>query len=113
MNIESYKFGEVVIAGRTYRQDVLILPDKVIDQWWRKEGHLLQMVDLGEVLAVIPQILIVGMGMPGKMQVDQGLAQYLQQAGIDLIALPTQEACWRFNELAPTRKTVAALHLTC
>jgi hypothetical protein len=113
MIIESYNFGEVVIGGRTFRQDVLILPDRIIDQWWRKEGHLLQLDDLGEALAAAPQVLIVGTGMPGKMRVDPGLAQYLQQAGIDLFTLPTQEACRRFNELAPTRKTVAALHLTC
>lgn len=113
MHIETYQFGQITIDGRTYRQDVLILPDRVNDQWWRQQSHLLQLQDVEEVLAATPQVLVVGTGMYGRMQVDQELADYLAQKNIDLVILPTREACDRFNQLAGSRKVAAAFHLTC
>jgi hypothetical protein len=39
--IESYRFGEIVIDGRRYSNDVIIYPDRVDGKWWREEGHSL------------------------------------------------------------------------
>lgn len=113
MHIDSYDFGHIVVDGVSYRQDLLIWPGKVKADWWRREGHLLQVDDLAEALAANPEVLVVGMGQPGRMQVDQTLAVYLKEKGIDLVALPTQEACRVINSLAGKRRLAAALHLTC
>jgi len=113
MHIDSYDFGHIVIDGVSYRQDLLIWPGQIKKDWWRQEAHLLQVADVAEALAAGPEVLVVGMGNPGRMQVDQALAAYLKDKGIDLVAVPTQEACRLINAMAGKRRLAAALHLTC
>ena len=113
MHIDSYEFGRIVVDGRAYSQDLILLPDEIQDSWWRQESHLLQIADLSGVLAANPEVLIVGQGQPGKMQVDAALADYLKENRIELLAMPTAQACTTFNALAAKRKVAAALHLTC
>ena len=113
MHIDSYEFGSIVVDGRTYHQDLLIWPGWIKADWWRLEGHLLQLPDVAEALAAAPQVLVVGTGESGQMQVDPELVAYLKDKRIDLVAQPTREACRSFNELAGQRRLAAALHLTC
>jgi len=113
MHIDRYEFGLIVIAGQTFRNDILIWPGRIKGDWWRKEAHLLQLDDVPEVLAANPQVLVVGQGEPGKMQVDPALAAYLQDRGVELMVLPTREACRVINDLCGVRRLAAALHLTC
>ena len=113
MHIDRYAFGVIVIDGQTFRNDVLIWPGRIKGDWWRREGHFLQLDDVSEALAADPQVLVVGMGDPGRMQVDPALAAYLKELGIDLKAHPTREACRLINDLSGRRRLAAALHLTC
>lgn len=113
MHIDSYEFGSIVIDGRTYRSDLLIWPGHLKSDWWRQEGHLLQVPDVFEVLASEPEVLVVGTGAYGNMAIDPELSAYLKDKGIDLLAQPTREACRSINELAGQRRLAAALHLTC
>ena len=114
--IESYKFGSIVIDGKTYRSDVIIFPDKVLDGWWRREGHRLFVEDLREVLGAEPkpEMIVVGTGNSGLMSISHEVEETLRSSGIELEAKPTEEACRAFNELLKSgRRVVAALHLTC
>ena len=113
MHIDSYDFGRIVINGVSYSQDLLIWPGIIKKDWWRLEGHLLQLPDVAEALAAEPQIFVVGQGQPGRMQVDPGLAAYLKTNGIDLVELPTRQAVQVINSQADRRRLAAALHLTC
>lgn len=113
MRIDRYDFGHIVIDGVPYRQDLLIWPGSLKADWWRQEAHLLQVDDISEALAAGPEVLVVGTGDPGRLQVDPALALYLKERGIDLVAVPTKEACRVINSLAGKRRLVAALHLTC
>ncbi len=113
MHIDSYDFGHIVIDGVSYRQDLLIWPGHLKKDWWRRESHLLQVEDVAEALAARPEVLVVGMGNPGRMQVDVGLAAYLKENHIELVAVPTKEACRLINALSGKRRVAAALHLTC
>lgn len=113
MHIDSYEFGSIVIDGRTYRSDLLIWPGHLKADWWRLEGHLLQLQDVAEALAAEPLVLVVGTGAYGNLTVDPDLVSYLHDKGIDLVARPTREACRSINELAGTSRLAAALHLTC
>jgi hypothetical protein len=113
MHIDNYEFGSIVIDGRTYRSDLLIWPGHLKADWWRLEGHLLQLPDVAEALAAEPQVLVVGTGAYGRLEVGWELAAYLKDKGIDLVTLPTREACQSINELTGKRRLAAALHLTC
>ena len=111
--IDSYNFGRIVIDGKSHGKDVVILPDRVISNWWRDEGHNLTPQDLGEVMAARPQVLVVGKGAFSRMDVDDQTVKALKEAGIELIALPTGHACQAYNRLREEKAVAAALHLTC
>ncbi len=113
MQVDSYEFGSIVIDGKTYRSDLLIWPGHLKSDWWRLEGHLLQLPDVAEALASQPQVLLVGMGAYGNMAIDPELEAYLKSQDIELVAQPTREACRSLNALSGTRRLAAALHLTC
>jgi hypothetical protein len=113
MHIDSYAFGHIIVDGVSYRNDLLIWHGRIKADWWRQESHLLQPGDVAEALAGGPEVLVVGRGDPGRMEVDIKLAALLKDKGIDLVAVPTREACRIINSLAGKRRLAAALHLTC
>ena len=113
LHIDSYRFGHLVVDGQAYSKDVIILPDKIIANWWREEGHALHPKDLEEVLAARPDLLVVGQGAQGRMRVTAEARQSLELAGIDLVAELTEQACETYNALCESKVVAAALHLTC
>ena len=122
--IDSYEFGAIVINGRRYTSDVIVFPERVIDDWWRKEGHRLRVEDLEEILEhkPKPEVLVVGTGYYGLVKVSPEVENTLKSHGIELVAQPTRKACQTFNKLLKrnllvsksSRKViVGAFHLTC
>jgi hypothetical protein len=111
--IDSYDFGRIVVDGKAYRSDVIVFPDQVKDNWWRKEGHTLHIEDIEPVVKEKPEVLIVGTGKYGILEVLPETKEYIESKGIELIIEATDRACKIYNELSKDRKTVAALHLTC
>jgi hypothetical protein len=110
--IGGYRFGRVTIDGREETRDVIVLPERVVRGWWRKEGHGLVLEDLGEVLDELPERLLLGTGAYGQLRPDPGTLETLRTRGVDVEVLLTAEAVRRYAQLDP-RKTAAALHLTC
>ena len=45
--IEGYRFGHLVVDGEEQTRDVIVLPDRVLTNWWRADGHRLVLADLG------------------------------------------------------------------
>ncbi len=110
--IEGYRFGELVVDGEPQTRDVIVLPDRVVTDWWRGEGHRLVLADLEDVLDELPERLLVGTGAYGQMRPDPEAVEQLRERGVEVEALPTGDAVRRYGELDP-RRTAAALHLTC
>jgi len=112
--VEAYSFGEMIIDGRRYTSDVIIRPDGVLDNWWRREGHKLHMEDLEKALEVEPEVLVIGTGYSGLMKVPRELLEELKERGIEVVVEETRRAWRTYNELASSgRKVVGAFHLTC
>jgi hypothetical protein len=111
--IEFYNFGRIVIDGKEYTSDVIIYPGRVDSSWWRKEGHRLQVVDIDKAIAEKPEILIIGTGASGLMEVSKEVESYITSKGIRLMVDTTKKACQAYNRLSQSSKTIAALHLTC
>jgi hypothetical protein len=112
--IDDYQFGEIEVDGKRYTGDIKIIAGSVISGWWRAEGHELASSDIEDILTEAPEILVVGMGLPGRMKVMDELRERLTANGISLIDEPTPGAVARFNRLARSGKKVAgAFHLTC
>ena len=113
MHIDSYDFGEIVINGKSYDHDVIIYKDKVDENWRRIDGHRLTLGDIIHVLAEKPEILVVGTGKMGVMDVPQKVISDIESKGIKVIVKKTGEAVEEFNKLIPEKRVIAALHLTC
>lgn len=114
--INSYKFGVIVIDDTRYMNDVIVFPERVIDGWWRKEGHKLHVEDLDEIFRYEPQleVLVVGTGYYGLLKVSSEVENALKSQKIELVSQLTKEACQTFNKiLKSNRRVVGAFHLTC
>jgi hypothetical protein len=113
--IEGYDFGRVTVDGVEHTRDLIVLPERVVGDWWRRDGHSLVLSDLDEVVAELPERLIVGCGAHGRLEPDPAVADELAERGVEMEALPTAEAVERYDELAGRNPAAvaAALHLTC
>jgi hypothetical protein len=113
--IESYTPGHIVVDGVELSRDVIVLPGRVLPDWWRRDGHSLVIEDLEGVLDELPERLIVGCGYAGRLEPDPSVIEALARRGVKVEALPTAAAVDRFGELESRDPAAiaAALHLTC
>jgi hypothetical protein len=110
--LEDYSFGRLLVDGEQHTKDVIVLPGRVVPNWWRKDGHSLVMEDLEEVLDELPERLIVGRGAQGRLRPHPAVIEELRNRGVDVEVLDTAEAVERYGQSDEAR-TAAALHLTC
>jgi len=111
--IDAYQFGKVVVDGAAYTQDIIIFPDRVLENWWREEGHSLTAGDLETVFIAKPSLLIIGLGASSRMHIPAETLAAIRDVGIRVKALPTREACALYNEVKDGEHVIAGLHLTC
>ena len=112
--IESYSFGSMKVKGENYRDDLKIIDNQIVGNWWRKEGHALYAQDIDDILYSSAETLVVGTGAYGSMRITKEAAEVIQDRGIKLVAVPTKEAVSIFNSLhAQGERVAGAFHLTC
>jgi hypothetical protein len=110
--IDDYRFGHIVIDGEEQTRDVIILPGRVVTDWWRLDGHSLVLADLDDVIDELPEHLVIGSGAYGRMHPEPAALEDLRGRGINVEVYETAGAVKRYGDLDP-RSTAAALHLTC
>jgi hypothetical protein len=110
--LEDYSFGRVTVDGHEHTRDLIVLPDRVVPDWWRREGHSLAMDDLDEVIEELPERLVLGVGAQSQLRPDPAVLAALERRGVQVECLPTDAAVRRYGQL-DERRTAAALHLTC
>jgi len=114
MMIEKYAFGKIVVNGVSYTSDIIIVQGKVVSNWWRNNGHKVEVDDIKDIMKAKPDILVLGRGKPGLMKSTESLRNFLENSGVELIEQSTAEAIQTFNSLFEEGKNVAAgFHLTC
>jgi len=114
MQIDSYSFGSMTVDGTVYEADLIVFPDRVKSNWWRKQGHSLAVEDLDEVINYKPEVLIVGKGASSCMEIPSATKKGLKEKQIELIEENTEEASQLFNEqIKKGKRAVGAFHLTC
>ncbi len=113
--IEQYNTGShMTVQGTKYYQDLKIIQGRVKGNWWRKEGHRLDVTDITDILSAKPKVLVIGTGYAGNMRVPQDLRTLIEERNIQLVTKKTSEATKTFNQLSSQGKDVAgAFHLTC
>jgi hypothetical protein len=110
--LENYSFGRLTVDGRQETRDLIVLPNRVVTDWWRRAGHSLAVEDLEGVLDELPGRLVLGVGAYGRLRPDPAVIAELERRGVEVECLPTDEAVRRYGEL-DERQAAAALHLTC
>jgi hypothetical protein len=113
--ITDYDFGHLTVDGEEHTRDVIVTPERVVGNWWRRDGHSLVIEDLDDVLDELPARLVVGCGANGRLHPDPSVAEALARRGVEMEALPTADAVRRYSELEAENPAAvaAALHLTC
>ena len=109
--IGSYSFGRIVIDGKPYSDDVILLDREVRSGWWRDRGHVVRKSDLFDVIEFEPDLLIIGTGNSGNMRVPRDLPDELDFRVDSYI---TEKECKVYNKkLGKDIKLAGAFHLTC
>jgi hypothetical protein len=112
--IESYSFGRIVINGTTYTNDVKIIDETVIPEWWRKKGHTVKPEDVSDLADSRSEYVVIGKGKPGMMKTSREAKRLFEDRGIQLLEEKTTKAIQTFNRLRREGKRVCAgFHLTC
>ncbi len=111
--IDRFEFGTTVIDGQSYESDVIIFPDGTVEQWQRKGEHVLRPRDVDKIIEAEPEVVIIGLGTVGNLNVRPKAEKRLQEAGIEVVTYKTNKACETYRELRNQRKVAAILHVTC
>jgi hypothetical protein len=64
VKIDVYEFGKIVIEGKAYTEDALVVDGRVLSPWRRNQEHSVISDDLTQVLIAMPDALVGGTG-PG------------------------------------------------
>ena len=111
--IEDYHFGCITVDGSTYTDDIKIIDERVVPGWWRIEGHALAVADIEDILEARPDVLVIGTGDPGLMEILPETDTRLRELDILVIAKPTAQAVDLYNGLLGHKRIAFAAHLTC
>ena len=133
--IEEYRFGSIIIDGKTYNYDVEVrwTPKESrskgdptgqageILPWLRKEGHIINTEDVKRAVDQNPEVIIIGTGESGVAIVTETAKETIKSKGIKLIVDLTEEATKTFNiinedseeEEGEQKRAIGLFHLTC
>jgi len=112
--IDSTKFGEITIEGKTHYSDVFVYWDGEVEETRTFTRHLFSKEELNILLKKNPEVVIVGTGDSGFLKVSDDARAIAKEKDIELIELITSEAIRKFNELVESgKKVVAFMHVEC
>ena len=119
MQASLIEFGLIEIDGQRYDRDVVVERGRVGKRHKKasqplrdRYGHT--PLSLLEPIPWACRRLIVGTGAEGALPIDDAVFEEADRRGVELVALPTEEACEHLSapetDLATTN---AILHVTC
>ena len=116
--IESVSFGQIVVGDKTYSHDIWIRAngkvktrDKELARQHHGSSHQLGPKELRKVCKGGPEVIFIGSGMSGGLQLTEDAQDFLKQRAIQVEILPTSEIAEAYNE--STRLKAAVIHVTC
>jgi len=117
--IKKVSFGKIVINGKEYG-DVIIIANKVFERDRsvanREFGtsHRIATKEINMLKNGNPDIIIIGTGIYGALEVTKEDIAKLEEAGVKVIVKYTKEAADEVNKFLKAGKKVnALLHSTC
>ncbi len=112
--IDSTEFGSITINSKRYNNDVILSYKDVIREGNTQKRHLISKKDLNLLLKEKPDVIVIGTGQNGYLEVSPDAFNFSKQKKIEFFNLETPEAIKKFNQLyASGRKVVGYMHVTC
>lgn len=108
--IRGYGRGELRVNEAIYQGAVIVTPSAVIPEPTVKTLDDLNSVDVARIVALQPELVLLGTGTRQSFPPASFGAQFLK-AGIGFEVMDTGAACRTFNVLVMERRQVAALLL--
>jgi uncharacterized protein len=109
--IRAYQQGLITVGEQQYSQSLILSQDHLITDWRPRQANQLRREDFEPLLALQPEILLLGTG-SRLVFPSPSLTARLLQAGIGVEVMDTAAACRTFNILlSEQRRVVAALLL--
>jgi uncharacterized protein len=105
--IRSYSDQGIMVNDTLYRNNLLLLPDRLIEKWGKERPEDLAASDFEQILELSPDLVLLGTG-EKQLFPAPGLYQSLIAAGIGLEVMTTPAACRTYNILMSEGRRVAA-----
>ena len=110
--IDHYEFGKIVVSGKTYESDIVIMPDGSV-QSGPEDMHYVLLEEIEDIInATGIKTLVIGTGAEGNGLLRRKLIKVVKAKGIKLQMMLTKDAMKMLNE-TPKEGLVAMLHLNC
>jgi hypothetical protein len=105
--------GKIHSSEKGVGKDIFLSPEGV-SAWHERKGHKLKAGMVRRALALKPEVLIIGNGVEGALEIGKKARKEIEDAGVKLIVLRTPEACREYDRLYHQGKRVILLaHGTC
>lgn len=116
--IDDVSWGSVQVEGyEAPFRDVKLYPGGARAWDWTETGthHApgIQPADVEELLEHGAEDIVLSQGFHERLQVMDATLQRLEDKGVDVHVLPTDEAAERYNKIAAERPAGALIHSTC
>ena len=112
VKIDGTKFGEITINGKPYDSDMTVFWNGKL--MYRTKEHKIEVGELLPILRPGPEIIVVGTGQEGTIQITPEVSAIAEQKGVTIYAEKTEKAVELFNAFSDQgKKVVGIFHVTC
>lgn len=109
--VSHYTFGEIVIDGKKYTEDVVLYPDGSI-ALWPEDLHTMYKSDFTEIINSGVKVIIYGSGETGAAFMPKKIVKLIESKGIELQIFETMDAIELYNKTSE-QDLLAIFHLNC
>jgi uncharacterized protein len=102
-----YGAGHVIVNHKRYEHNLIVLPDRIIENWDTNAFEDLTTEHFDFVMALQPELVLFGTGATLRFPHPR-LTRSLIQAGIGVEVMDTAAACRTYNILTAEGRQVAA-----
>jgi uncharacterized protein len=107
LTVRCYTPGVIEVAGQELRAPCILSPTRLISEWAVRSGVALELADLEPILALRPNIVLIGADMAAPLN-GSTLRRALEARGIAFESMGLGAACRTYNVLAQERREVVA-----
>lgn len=106
--IQSYNDDCIIVSGQNYAYPLLVMPQQLISPWGPPKIEDLQIQHFQDILALSPQVVLLGTGRK-HLFLDMKLFAPLIEQGIGVELMSSAAACRSYTLLMAEGRQVAAI----